>query len=119
MRKIAFVSAPEIGGMISPSSWAYDDNNYDTYVYKRSYDAYDYRRSYGYDRPTYGYKPLAYRADRPYYSRYYQAPIHHPGAESGARVAKAVYDSAYQRRQTNAYPEVSDLDERRFPRDGT
>ena len=31
------------------------------------------------------------------------------GAASGARVAKIVYDSAYQRRPTNAYPEVSEL----------
>jgi len=36
------------------------------------------------------------------------------GAASGARVAKVVYDSVYQRRQTNAYPEVSELQQRRL-----
>src|SRR5262245_56000893 len=35
-------------------------------------------------------------------------------AASGARVAKVVYDSVYQRRQTNAYPEVSELQQRRL-----
>jgi hypothetical protein len=36
------------------------------------------------------------------------------GSESGERVAKAVYELAYQRRRTNVSPEVSDLNRHRF-----